>query len=123
MKVISRARIASAPARVPASRASSTRFTSWGRRRNSLGSGGADLPASISACWLMSLPGWRGRNTGAPWLARYWAQPRKLVGESQRPWEITTGGRVGMPLGRTMVTSSASRLVVAGIVRVRVWIG
>ena len=71
----------------------------------------------------MSLPGCLGRNTGAPWLARCWAQPRKLAGESQSPWEITTGGRVGVPVGRTTVTSSGSPVYGSGIVLTRVWIG
>ena len=120
MKVTWRARMPSAPGKLPASRASSTAFTSSGRRRNSRGSGGGALPASIAACWLMSLPGCRGRNTGAPWLARNWAQPRKLAGESQRPCEITTGGRVTV-VGCTTVTWRVSLLEGTGIVTIRVW--
>jgi hypothetical protein len=106
----------------PASRASSIARTSLDRRRNSLGSGGGAWPESMAACWLLSPPGWRGRNTGAPWLARCWAQPRKLSGASQSPWEITTSGRLMVPWGRTTFTSRIPLLPETGIFTTLVWI-
>ena len=99
----------------PASRASSTARTFLGRPRHSLRSGRGAWPASMAACWLLSAPGWRGRNTGAPWLARCWAQPRNLFDAFQSPWVITTADRLGVPWGRTTVTSRISLVPKTGI--------
>jgi len=70
--------------------ASITALTSSGRRRSSSGEGGGTLPESMARCWLLSLPGWRGRITVYPLLASRSPQPLKLFGSSQSPWEIST---------------------------------